>query len=111
MKKNNYLDKIPLKNPKIMYNEKDGIITLDMPHRGPINKLFQLVFRTPPISHVTLEKYGSFVWNHIDGESTIYEIGYRLETRFGDAAAPIYERLSKFIMILRNNRLIIYKEV
>lgn len=59
---------------------------------------------------INLDDYGSAVWNLCDGMRTVREIGEGLRDRFGEKVEPLYERLGKFIAILKNNDLIRFAE-
>ena len=93
----NYLDRIPVK-PNGMKWETDekGIVTLNIENKGIFNKIAQTLFKKPKISHVHLDENGSFVWQLIDGEKTIADMGVLVEEHFGDAAKPTYERLAQY---------------
>ena len=83
-KDQNYLEKIPVRNPEFSWKEdQQGIVTVDMVHKGIFDKLAQKLWVTPRVSHVKLD-------------------------RFGDQAEPLYERLAKFVKMLRDNRFVIF---
>lgn len=100
--KENYLDKVPVRNEKFSWSEKDGNITLEIENTGILNRIFQKILNKPKISYVHLDETGSFVWPLIDGEKTIFEIGKEVEKRFGEESAPLYERLAKYFQILES---------
>lgn len=108
--KKNYLDKIPKRNSDLEWSEENGIITIHLTHKGFYSKIAQKFFHTPKKSDVHLDEYGSFVWNQIDGERTIFEIGECLQEAFGEEAEPLYGRLSKFFYILKEEKYIEYKK-
>jgi len=112
MKKNkaNFLDFIPYYSPKITHSEKDGIVTVDMYHKGFYARVAQKVFRRPCVSHIKLDTYGSFVWKNINGENTVGEIGDIIKAEFGKNVEPLYPRLVQYMRILNNNKFICYKE-
>lgn len=99
----NYLDYIPMKNPKLKdwLDEQDHVMVL-----LPKSKL---PGRTKKID-LELDEVGSFVWQQVDGKNTIYEIGKLLKEEFGDMVDPLYERLSTYIKLLKANKLILYKK-
>ncbi len=106
-KKNNYLDYIPVKNKKNTWEEKDGKVTINMIHTGVYSAIAQKFFHTPKVSHIDLDEYGSFVWNAINGERNVYQIGELVKEHYGEKANPLYERLVKYMQILRNNKFVI----
>jgi len=106
MKKKNYLDYIPSISGKNIWDEEEGIVTVHMAHRGFYHKFAQLFFKTPKVSHIKLDEFGSFVWLNIDGQKSVYDISLLVKERFGEKAEPLYERLIKFFQILKNNRFV-----
>lgn len=108
MKKNeNYLDYIPMVNKKWEIN-KDGVVDLTVENKGVFNTIAQKIFKKPRFSFISLDKYGSFVWQNIDGKKSIYEIGQKLKEEHKEAGQQLYERLAKFIGILESNKYIIF---
>lgn len=108
MKKNeNYLDYIPMVNKKWEIN-KDGVVELTVENKGVFNTIAQKIFKKPRFSFISLDKYGSFVWQNIDGKKSIYEIGQKLKEEHKEAGQQLYERLAKFIGILESNKYIIF---
>ena len=103
VKKNagNYLDRIPARSEKIRWSSDEaGIVTLDIENKGFFNLIAQKFFKKPRISHVHLDKMGSFVWPILDGEKDITAIGILVKEHFGEEAEPLYERLAKYFQIL-----------
>ena len=97
----NYLDRHPKRASHLRWSTDDrGIVTLDIDNKGAFNKIAQLVFKRPKVSHVHLDEMGSFMWPMLDGEKTIFELGASVDDRFGEKAHPLYERLAKYFQIL-----------
>ncbi len=114
MKKNkipeNYLEKIPVKSQAIGFSvDEKNIVTLELENKGIFNKVAQKLFKKPRVSYIHLDENGSFVWTQIDGEKSILKIGEEVKEHFGDAAEPLYERLSQFVKILESYRFINFK--
>lgn len=96
----NYLENVPQKL-SINYNvDKDGIVTLEVENKGFANKLAQKLLKKPKISYIHLDEFGSFIWQKIDGQKTIQDIGEDVWKNFGDKANPLYGRLAKYFQIL-----------
>ena len=75
-KEQNYLEKVPVRNPEFSWKEdQQGIVTVDMVHKGIFDKLAQKLWVTPRVSHVKLDRFGSFVWKQMDGNRNIIAIG------------------------------------
>lgn len=107
--KENYLDYIPKHNTRFPYQKKEnGRIEVKVSNRGLFNRIAQVIFRRPKHSYIELDDFGSFIWEQVDGERTVYEIGKLVREQFGKEAEPLYERLSQFLHILRKNAFILY---
>lgn len=64
-----------------------------------------------PNYKVTLDEFGTAVWNSCDGEKTIKDIGVLLKKNFGDKIEPVYERLNLFIRNLEKYKLIRFRNL
>lgn len=108
-KQKNYMDYIPVHNPKISWEVKeDERVELAVPNRGFFNRIAQIFFKRPKISYIKLDQYGSFVWQQIDGNTDIYAISQKMKSQFGEKAEPVVERLIQFMRTLQVNRYISY---
>lgn len=105
----NYLDYVPMANPKNNWDEKNGVVTIHMIHRGFYAKIAQKFFHTPRVSNINLDGYGSFLWKQIDGEKTVGQLAELMKAEFGKDAEPLYDRLVKYVQILRNNEFILFR--
>lgn len=101
-KDKNYLEYIPVIEKKWELSE-DGLVEVTVENTGFYNTLAQKLFKKPRFSFIKLDKYGSFVWQQIDGKKTIYEIGKILEKKHKEAGVRLYERLSAYFGILEGN--------
>ena len=106
----NYLDKIPLKNPNINWTEQDGKVTLEVENKGAVNRIAQKLFKKPKISFIHLDQMGSFIWPLIDGEKDLTAIGKLVEEHFGESAHPLYERLVQYFEILKSYSFTTFKD-
>lgn len=107
----NYLSFIPQKHHEIEWiHLADGNIEVTVKNKGFFNKIAQTFFNRPEKSHIKLDKYGSYVWQCIDGKSNIEEISKKVSNKFGKSAEPLYNRLIKFIEILKQEKFIIINE-
>lgn len=107
----NYLDHKPVHNLDMTWSsDENGIITLEIQNKGVFNLLAQKLLKKPPVTYIHLDKIGSFVWDLIDGNKTIFDLGICVEAEFGDDAKPLYERLSKFFQILYSYGFIKFNE-
>lgn len=108
-KQQNYLDFIPVINPQNSWSQdENGIVTIDMVHRGFYAHIAQKFFHTPRVSHIKLDEYGSFLWKEIDGIQNVGVLAQKMKVQFGERAEPLYDRLVKYMQILHNNRFILF---
>lgn len=109
-KPQNYLDFVPVVNPQNNWTEDaQGIVTIDMVHRGFYARIAQKFFHTPRVSHIKLDTYGSFLWKEIDGVRTVGDLAEKMKAQFGEQAEPLYDRLVKYMQILHNNHFILFR--
>ena len=102
-KEKNFLDKVPKRNEKIRWRfDEKGIVTLEIDNLGIINKIAQKLLKKPKVSYIHLDEMGSFIWQYIDGEKTVYEISEYVSEHFKEKANPLYERLIKYLKILES---------
>jgi len=106
-KSENYLDYVPVVDSRNTWSEQDGKVTIHMVHRGFYAKIAQQFFHTSRVSHIDLDEYGSFLWGRIDGKKTVGELARDMKAQFGQEAEPLYDRLVKYMQILRNNHFIL----
>lgn len=108
--KDNYLDYIPRPNALFETNRNTvGHIEVKVHNKGIINKIAQILFKKPKFSYIELDDFGTFVWECMDGQRSIYEIGVRVKERFGEKAEPLYPRLAQYMKTLHNNHFIVYE--
>ena len=96
----NYLEKVPARADIEWDTDSDGNVTLHIENKGVMNKIAQVLFKKPKVSYIHFDEMGSFIWQHIDGESDIIKIGESVKDHFGEKAEPLYERLAKYIQTL-----------
>lgn len=107
----NYLERVPMRPDKIQWStDEEGIVTLDIENTGVFNRVAQKLFKKPKVSHVHLDKMGSFVWPLLDGEKDIVAIGVLVKEHFGEDAEPLYERLAKYFQVLDSYSFVEWKE-
>ncbi|GFN37062.1 PqqD family protein [Tepidimicrobium xylanilyticum] len=109
-KEENYLDYIPKKSEKIHWIEKeDGLIQIIIYRNSLFERIVRKLFFTPDKYRIDLDQMGSFIWKHIDGEKSVYQISQLVKGEFQEKAEPLYERLIQFMNILKNNKFIDFK--
>jgi hypothetical protein len=58
---------------------------------------------------VKLDEFGSFVWNHCDGNNTVGEIAEKMKIKFGEDFDPTCERIGKFVSQMIRDSFVIMK--
>ena len=107
--KENYLDYIP--RPNILFEinrNKTGHVEIKVYNKGVMNKIAQILFKKPVYSYIELDDFGTFVWDSMDGQRSIYEIGALVKERFGEKAEPLYPRLAQYVKMLHSNHFVVY---
>ena len=96
---------IPVVTEKIVKTEMadDGKVTLFVENKGVMNRIFQKIAHKPKYSQIHLDEMGSFIFQRIDGQRTVGQIAELVKAEFGQEAEPLYDRLVKYMQILRNN--------
>jgi hypothetical protein len=100
----NLLDLKPMRTKKWRRGEK---VTIVVPKaRTVLGKHFIDALGMKQTYKINLDDYGSAIWKLCDGKTTVRDIGKTLKKEFGEKVEPLYDRLSAFIGILRNENLI-----
>ena len=108
-KNKNYLDFIPVRNPKIEFETSEkGQVTLFIEWKGFYHKIAQRIFRRPRVSDIKLDTYGSFVWLSIDDCKDVHQLSKDLDAKFPGMEKSL-SRLIKFLEILHDHKLIHWK--
>ena len=103
------MDYIPVCNPDYTWDaDGKGKVTVHVKNKGFYHWIAQKLFSRPKVSHIELDKYGSFVWRQMDGARSVFEISKLVEREFGKEAEPVVERLVAYIRILYQNGFIGY---
>ena len=106
----NLLDCTPVREPDLRWTEdENGIITIHRVHTSFTDRLIHTVTKRPlRQTHITLEEFGSFLWKNMDGRTTLRDLANMLKDEFGEKAEPLYPRLEKYVVTLKNNKLIFW---
>lgn len=99
----NFLDYIfEIRSDLNWTRSESGEVIVEMENKGFTNMIAQKFFKKPSVSHIHLEGMGSFIFLCIDGKRSVFEIGALLKEEYGEAAEPLYERLSIYMKQLQN---------
>ena len=99
LKQDNFLLYVPKKKHNT-WEIRKGKVYLIFYHTKLIEKFVRWLVKKSNISDIALDELGSTIWILIDGKATVYEIGKKLEEKFGDSCQPVYERLILYIRYL-----------
>lgn len=110
-KEKNLLDMIPVISPSLDWErDEKGQVTVHIPRKGFFHWIAVKFFKKPALCHISLEKYGNFIWERMDGKRSLYQIAGEVKEAFGEEAEPLYERLVQYIKILVSNGFIFMKD-
>lgn len=98
-KKDNFLMYIPRKKHNT-WEVRKGKVYLIFYHNKSIEKFVRWLVKKPCVSDMSLDDLGSSVWLLIDGKNSVYDIGKKLEEKFGESCQPVYDRLIMYIRYL-----------
>ena len=106
----NYFENIPVRREDRPWRLKeDGMVEVDMENKGFYHSIAQKFFNKPRVSHITLDKYGSVVWQSIDGVNTVMDIIHIMEGRFPKEKERMLDRVVTYMATLQNNHFISMK--
>jgi hypothetical protein len=72
---------------------------------GPLKKLLQPRLKSPNYK-IHLDEIGTFVWDHIDGETTVGVMADAALAQFGEKIEPVHGRLKTFLLQMERGGLI-----
>jgi len=102
----NYLDIIFIPEKSISWKEEENLVILDVENKGFFNRIAQKFFGQPKISHISLDKYGSTLWQLLDGENTVFQIVKKMEEAFPAEKDKMLNRVITFLHNLQVNKYI-----
>jgi hypothetical protein len=99
MEQTNPLELVFAINEALDYEIDDRqIVTIRYKQDHWIQRLARKVrFRIPEYRRISMDAYGSFVFQCIDGKRPVKDIGELMMEKFGEEANPVYERLLVFL--------------
>lgn len=105
----NYLDRIPRRNPALEYRvDNSGIVTLLVEWKGFYHKLAQKLFRKPRVSQIHMDELGSFVWLQIDGNKDVLQLSREFDRKFHSPEKSM-ARLIRFLEIMHDQKFITFQ--
>lgn len=92
--------------------DEDGLITILKPKfMSSFFRKYLIPRMKRPHYKVKLDKKGSFIWNHIDGERNVQDIANFFLKKFGEEIEPLYDRLAAFFQQLERSGFITFKNI
>jgi len=89
----------PLRNPDLQWSEEDGHIVLTIPRRNNWKtRILNIFVAVPESRRVVLDDVGTHVWQQLDGQNSVEQIGkslakhYKLEPREAEISLQQYFR-------------------
>jgi hypothetical protein len=100
----NLLDLKPLRNLAWETCENGLIVLLVPKFKNRYLVKWLVPHLAKPNFRVKLDAFGSFVWSHCDGNTTIAEMGEKMRAKFGETVEPLYDRIAQFIQKLEREK-------
>lgn len=103
-KDKNYLDFIPVIKQGLRWEAgEDGAVVIIRENKGVTSRIASFLYGAPKETKVSLDEYGNFIWKHIDGKCSVYDIAGKVKEQYGNDAEPLYERLCQYFRALTAN--------
>lgn len=100
----NYFDSVPRRRPDRPWRLKeDGMVEIDMENKGFYHFIARKFFRKPRVSHISLDRYGSVVWQSIDGGNNVMDIIHIMEREFPGETDRMLDRVVTYLATLQRN--------
>jgi hypothetical protein len=94
----NYMDAVyEVKEGLVWRKKENGLVELDMVHKGVYNKIAQKFFHRPKVSHIALDDYGTALWEALDGTNTVFELVHIMQERFPGEQDRMLQRVISFM--------------
>jgi hypothetical protein len=103
----NYMDTILIPASSQKWSEReDGIIVIDMENKGFYHRIAQKFFHRPKVSHIALDKYGTAVWNALDGTNSVFDVVNHMIEQFPEEEERMLDRVITYLHTLQVNHFI-----
>ncbi len=107
----NYIDLIPVINEDNSWDfDEANKVIIKIKNKGIMNSLAIRYLNKPENKEIELDRYGSFVWQRIDGCKTIEGIIEDIVETFEEERILATKRTVMFFEMLRVNHLINFKK-
>lgn len=103
----NYFDLVPIiNNENTWIINEENIVVISADNKGLVNRLAIKYLKKPEKREIELDGYGSFVWQKINGKSTVYDIINAITEELGEEKELAAKRAAMFFEMLRLHKLI-----
>ena len=103
----NYIDLIPIINSENTWEfDWTNKVIIKVRNKGIVNAFAIKYLNKEPEKEIELDRYGSFVWQQIDGVNTIQDIIDNIVETFEEERVLVTKRTVMFFEMLRTNNLI-----
>lgn len=103
----NYFDLVPvINNENTWIINEENIVIIKADNKGLVNKLAIKYLKKPEKKEIELDGYGSFVWQKINGKSTVFDIINAITEELGEEQELATKRAAMFFEMLRLHKLI-----
>ncbi len=107
----NLLALVPARALPSTRDETTGTVAVVVPKvRTRFGRAICRLLRQETTYALKLDAFGTAVWDAIDNESTVAEIGRALRATFGQEVEPLYPRLATFLRLLEREGVIQYRD-
>lgn len=108
MEREAILATIPIRNPEVMWEEnKSGRVRIKVERKDILYSIIKALTGKVRIDKIPLDRYGSFVWKHIDGKTTIAVIQERLKEEY-EEIENLEERTMNYLEALKEHQFVLF---
>ena len=104
----NLLELTPKRSVESETGEEQKVVLLIPKFRNRLTVKFIQPMLAKPFFRLKLDAYGSFVWNRIDGKTSVLKIAEEMKEHFGESVEPVYERVGKFVQMMQREKFIYF---
>lgn len=99
------------KDTNVKFQVRQGTVVIVREQMHPIQKFFRkLHFKIPKKTYLELDEYGSFVYQMVDGQHSVYDIGQALGKKYDEANEYLYSRLLIYLNHIEKNEHLIKRK-
>lgn len=98
---------IPVVKKNITWEKNsDGTVAITIWYNSWLENFLRKFIAFPEKSVVDLDNFGSFIWQNIDAQKSVFDIVSLVQEKFGKKTEPTYKRTLVFFKQLLDNKLI-----